>query len=72
VPDEYGDGEASTAAEENTPVQAVQGEDAGGVMAGGLLGIRLPEWMPLLRQMPEIHRLPNEMPARHPRAAGAG
>lgn len=43
LPDQYGNGEASAAAQENTPVQAVQREDAGGVVAGGILDVHVPE-----------------------------
>jgi hypothetical protein len=41
--DEYENGEASAAAQENTPVQAVEREDAGGVVAGGILDVHVPE-----------------------------
>jgi hypothetical protein len=43
LPDEYGNGEASAAAEANTAVQAVQSEDAGGIVPGGLLVFHVPE-----------------------------
>jgi hypothetical protein len=72
LPDEYGNGEASAAAQVNTPVQAVQREDAVEVMAGGILDVHVPERVWVLRPVSEVYRLPNEMPPWHPYAAGTG
>lgn len=72
LPDQHGNGEASAAAEADTEVPEMQGEDGGVLVPAWILDVRLPERLPVLRAVPEVYRLSGQVSARDSEAIGAG
>jgi len=69
---EHGNGETSAAAEADTEVPEMQGEDGSVLIPAWVLAVRLSERLPVLQALPEVHRLPRQVPARDSEAFGAG